>query len=752
MYFHRGQRLLLAVALLGVSTVAFADNKPYYNERSTWDEATQGPLPHWRDGGRQEVAYDTLHPYVVPSAADAPETGLVTTPPEFAPVDGVLYRYSTTAWPVVVRDLVVALTSDPSHDEIAYVVVSDANQRNVATSQFSAAGADMSKVVFIIAPNNSIWMRDYGPHFVYQGENIAVVDSHYYPGRSLDNFLPTLLGDDFFEMPTYDIGLYYSGGNYQADTNRNGYITSLIHSDNPGFGEPFIAELYNKYQGVDNLIVFPALPPTVDGTGHIDMWFYLIDDDTAVISEFIPGSNPTAISITNNAADFMEDVMGFEVFRVPDSNGFHPQANGAHFTYANAFRVNDRIFIPSYGQGNASHNARDAQALATWQQAAGPGIEIVPINCYDIIPAAGAIHCIVKQVPRYTAINPAARVLSPSGGNVITGGSQYDIAWAADDDEGVDSIDLAYSVDGGESFQTIINNQNDSGNIGWIVPEVGTSEAMIKVTAYDDDANFGEGVSEDMFRIVNGTQRFYDFTSGGGVDKWVHGYQTTSWGSINGNRRPTSASIEVDTLDGSGYSRLATSNANGGDSDLNRYRSRIPAAGQESTHIAEFTIYEEIEDILDIEIVWESYADDCTQAEVYVWDDVEGNWGDTRGFFGDNRHFDNHATNVDEILGGHITLDFDRYINGDGLLTLLHYAERSRWRTFHDHILVTVTYAYNGDMDDNGQWNLDDIDLFNDCMTGPGGGILPGCDRADTDADYDVDFADFRRLQDKVGE
>ena len=514
-----------------------------------------------------------------------------------------------------------------------------------------------------------------------------------------------------------------------------------------------MAELYDKYQGVDNLTIFPALPGSVDGTGHIDMWFYLIDDSTAVISEFIPGSNPTAITITNNAADFMEDVMGFDVFRVPDSNGFHPQGgNNTHYTYTNAFRVNDRIFIPTYAQGSAVHTQRDADALATWELAAGPSIEIVPINCYDIIPAAGAIHCIVKQVPRYANPIPAARVLSPDGGNVVVGGSQFEIDWAADDDESVDSIDLAYSTDGGETYQTIANNLNDLGSIGWIVPPVGTSDAKIKVTANDDFGNSGEGESADSFSIVNADRMTYDFSSNAGVDRFAYGYQTSSWSLINGRRRPTSVNAEVDTFDASAYSRMATSNATGGDTDLNRFRSRVPSTSQESTHIFEFTIYEELEDILDIEILWEGYADDCTQAEIYVWDYVEENWSDTRGSFGDNRHFDNHATNRDENLSGNITSDFDRYVDENGLITLLHYAERSRFRTFHDYVAVTVTYTANGDLDDNGSWDLDDVDLYNDCATGPGGGILPGCNAADTDGDFDVDYADFQRLQDKIGE
>jgi hypothetical protein len=49
-----------------------------------------------------------------------------------------------------------------------------------------------------------------------------------------------------------------------------------------------------------------------------------------------------------------------------------------------------------------------------------------------------------------------------------------------------------------------------------------------------------------------------------------------------------------------------------------------------------------------------------------------------------------------------------------------------------------------GDLDQDANVNLDDHDLFSDCLTGPGGGVLPGCDRADLDEDVDVDLDDFQ--------
>ncbi len=79
------------------------------------------------------------------------------------------------------------------------------------------------------------------------------------------------------------------------------------------------ALLYTRFQGIDVLHVLPQLPPSVDGTGHIDMWLYLVDEDDVIISEFQPGSNATAIAITNNAVPFMQG-LGFTVRRTPAFN------------------------------------------------------------------------------------------------------------------------------------------------------------------------------------------------------------------------------------------------------------------------------------------------------------------------------------------------------------------------------------------------------------------------------------------------
>ena len=466
------------------------------------------------------------------------------------------------------------------------------------------------------------------------------------------------------------------------------------------------------------------------------MWMYLVDADTVIISEFLPGENATAIAITNNAAQYMED-LGYEVFRVPDHNGFHPSDPNCHYTYTNAFRVNDRIFIPVYG---GAHAARDAQAMNTWQDAA-PDAKILRINSYNIIWAAGAIHCIVMQVPRYTEPVPAAHVVSPTGGELLVGGTSHDLSWAASDDLSVTAVDLAYSTDGGTTFpHTIAAGETNDGHFDWTVPDLFSPDTVVRAVAHDGDGNFSEAVSETAFTVSPLTQTIYDFSTGAGVDKWGWGYQTPSWSSIDGIRHPSNLASEIAALQAGAYGKIAVSDATGGDTDADRYRSPNPTSGWESTHTFEFTIAQDPVLIRDIGILWEGYGDQCLQMELYVWDDVEGNWGDGTGLYGINRFMDNFAGNRDEELSGHIRSAFDRYIDGSGMLTVLLYAERSTQESFHDYVSVTVTSTVMGDLNDDGLVGVGDLLI----LLGAWGPCPPGGDcTADLDGDGSVGVTDL---------
>jgi len=685
----RSLTLFILIAVVGVAPGGvWASDATDLDAEAAAQLKKYPPLPHVRPGGVPYNPDQPLHPYAVRAPLgprDVPLAGFVDSPPEYTPTRGVLFTYIQGHWNSVVTDLVVNLTNNPEVDDIAYVVCPNSYHQGQAESAFLAGGADMSKVHFIVEPANAIWMRDYGPHFIWQDDALALVDSNYGSWRPLDDFVPTLVGDDHLVMPTYDMNLHYAGGNFQPgpvlDEKRTGFVTSLVVSDNPtyqGFTEEFIAELYQTYQGIDELHILPQLPSSVDATGHIDMWMYIVDEDDVIISKFKEGSHPTAIEITDNAVPYME-ALGFTVHRTWAWN-----QGSTHFTFTNAFRCGDRIFMPQY----SGFAAESADALAQYQAAAGPEVEIIQIECTSIIPAFGALHCICMQVPRRVETAPAVHVVGPCGGELLACGNTCTIAWAATDQDNAEipTVDLYYSIDDGANWEHIATT-TDTGFYEWTVPDLRTDLARIKVVATAADADTGEGVSAEAFRIAPADQTVYDFASGAGEDKYGYGYQVSSWTSIDGNRQPVDQ--EIETLVAGAYGALAASDATGGDSDTHRYIS--PTTSTRSTHIFEFSIEEDPAEIDDIGILWEGYGDRCTNIELYVWDYVEEQWGDCQGMYGQNRFLDGWGGNRDGYLAGHIQADLDRYIDADGQMTLLVYDENYSDETFHDYLSVTVT-------------------------------------------------------------
>lgn len=737
-------------AVLAVAAIAAAPSLP----ASAAEVEQVSTLTRVREGGTPFDPNQRMTPYAVDLAAGrggaggrssagmltSPDATVVSSPAEYAPTRGVLFQYGNS-WNSVVTACVANLTGSNAHDEIAYVVVANQTTANSAASTFSAAGANLSKVVFIIQPSNSIWMRDYGPHFIFENNTLAVVDSHYYPTRPQDNFIPTLVGDGTFAVPTYDQGLYYSGGNFQPGPNRSGFCTALVNLDNPsteGFNEALIREVHGAFQGIDTLHIMPQLPFSVDGTGHIDMWMYLVDENTVVISEFIPGSNATAIGVTNNAVPYMQ-ALGFEVFRPKAWN-----SGATHYTYANAFRVNNRIFIPVYGTavvagGNSAYNDEDADAISKWQAAAGPGVTIVPIQCSSIISASGAIHCIVKQVPRYAIALPAAHVSAPTGGDVVLAGSVQEIRWNASDtnNAALASIDLAYSRDGA-SWTNIATGIPDSGTYAWSVPAglFGTA-VRVRVTARSTDGDMVMAMGSP-FLVGPGTRVTYDFATGAGVDRFVTGTQTSAWSAVSGNSLPVSTAFTA-----ANYAAIATSNASGGITDANRYICPAVASSSEATHVFRVRIPEPPSTIDELRISWEGFADRCTQAELYVWDVVQGQWSNGAGLVGQNRYADSWAGNRDEVLVASIRSNIGNFVAADGTVRFMVYAERVADETFHDFAAVTVTRIADpctADLDGSGSVDGADLGALL-ALWGPCGGCA-----ADFDLSGAVDGADLGTL------
>jgi agmatine deiminase len=418
-----------------------------------------------------------------------PPTGPIHCASEYAPMEAIILSWrGTTAQQAVLAQMARFISTIGDAD--VYIAVASTAVQSSAASTIAATGADMNRVKFVIRTTDTIWIRDYGPRYIFEGDCRAITDHQYNRPRPNDNIFPSfyagLRGHAFYEIGIGNQQLIHGGGNYHLDSLGRGYATVLINNENPAFTPAQIVGLWQSYQNVNTMLT-PALLTSVDLTQHIDMWMQIIGDDRVIISTWPlnPGSHQAGVCDTQ--AQHMASAAGgnYQIFRPPAF-----AISGVHYTYTNVVVCNDIVLIPTFSHPTVA--PYNATALAVWQEAM-PGKTIVQINCDALVTSAGVMHCVMMHVPRHRGgQDPTAYLRRPRGGESLQPGSVYQIGWISDDDVGVTSVELRLSTDGGATYPTLIaGNLPRIGAFNWLVPSIDTTRARIRVVAVDADTRSG---------------------------------------------------------------------------------------------------------------------------------------------------------------------------------------------------------------------------------------------------------------------
>lgn len=440
-------------------------------------------------------------------AVTPPPTGPIRCTSEYEPVDGIIVSWDgSAAWLNISAAMGARVTAANGGNANFYVALDDPSEQASATATLTSAGVDMSRVRFNVRVTDSIWLRDYGPRYIYQGDCRAIVDHTYNRPRPQDDAYTVAFasnrGHAFYELP-----LVHGGGNYHLHATGQSFATRLINNENPSLTEPQIIAHWFNYENV-NTMLFPPFPTSVDLTQHIDMWMQELADDRVMISDWPYNVGSVQDVICDNAAATLAG-MGYQVFRVPARS-----LGGVHYTYTNAVMCNNIILVPSYTNAGMTAapgpvNLNTSAVTAYTTALAGTGKTVEQINCEAIISAAGAIHCIVMHMPTHrgapgiNGLAPTAYFKTYNGGETLTPGQNVTLSWITDDDKAqVTSVAVAVSYDGGATFPTTVaTGQAALGSVNWAVPNVTSSQVRVRITPVDADGNTGPDLSDANFRI-----------------------------------------------------------------------------------------------------------------------------------------------------------------------------------------------------------------------------------------------------------
>lgn len=334
------------------------------------------PLPKWLDEKREKKIVDSFPEFDV-KITPPPD---FRTPAEYEPVYAVLVSY--TGYTAMIKEIAKAVSNYSS----AYVwVMSGPNL---------IEGVLQDRYVNFPIPIDSVWMRDYGPFGISkQKEKIALVDTVYrhYQYRVNDDKVPQRIAS-IKKLDIYPVPLILDGGNFMVDSKGNLYTTERTYIWNKTKSRDEVNNILRSYFKVKEIFVFeyagyPNEP--IDGTGHIDMFMKLLDDNTVLIAdcEIEPFKK-----VFDKAADFFRSKIApngkeYRVLRVKSH-----YKNRVYYTYTNSLIVNGNVLMPIY----SNYPESNLQARTVYESV---GLRVIPINSDSSIMAGGSIHCVTQTIP-----------------------------------------------------------------------------------------------------------------------------------------------------------------------------------------------------------------------------------------------------------------------------------------------------------------------------------------------------------------
>ncbi|MDF1545084.1 MAG: agmatine deiminase family protein [bacterium] len=353
----------------------------------------------------------------------AAPSGTIRNSAEWEPSQGVIIR-----WPLGIP---VSLVADYSKGLMVTTIVGSSSQQSSATSYYSSNGVTMANTQFVIAPTNSIWTRDYGPWFIFNNDQLGIVDPIYNRPRPYDDVIPQVLSGEW-SLPYFGMDLITPGGNHMSDGLGISMSTELVYDENPTKTENEVDSLMLAYLGNDYTVLNYI---ESGGIHHIDCWAKFLSPTTVMVKD-VPTSSSSYHLLNDRAEQLSQQIsewgQPYTVVRI-----YCPYGTA----YTNSIILNNRVFVPLFGSATydtlALQTYRDAMPGYTVSGYLGSWLDDDAIHCRAMgVPDAQMLYVdhrpLLGYQPSESALTAAARIVACSGQALIQ-----------------DSLKLFYSVDGG---------------------------------------------------------------------------------------------------------------------------------------------------------------------------------------------------------------------------------------------------------------------------------------------------------------
>jgi len=430
-------------------------------EQEEWIKNHPGQLSHWKDNNE---AQDYSRVFTETNPPVAPVRNIA----EFEPMEAVLIRYPL--------GIPYSLIAEMSEDTKVITIVSSTSVQNNCIADYQANGVNMNNCEFMIAPTNQYWTRDYGPWFIFDGnDELGIVDFPYNRPRPDDDNIPVLFAQDQ-EINLFGMNVIHTGGNYMTDGQGISASTDLVITENPTLTEGQIRQKMQSYLGISDYHMIPD--PNNTYIDHIDCWGKYLFYDKVLIRE-VPVSHAQYDEIEEVVTFFSNQISSlgtpYRIYRVYTPN---------NQPYTNSLILNDKVFVPQTGSNY------DDEALAAYETAM-PGYDIIGIYSGNW-QSTDALHCRTKEIADknmlyvwHVPINPEeysssyeviAEIKAHSGGNLIA--DSLKVYWKSEN--AIDFSSALLTLSGEDIYHGYITAQTPGETIEYYLSAADTEDKYEK--------------------------------------------------------------------------------------------------------------------------------------------------------------------------------------------------------------------------------------------------------------------------------
>jgi agmatine deiminase len=260
------------------------------------------------------------------------------------------------------------------------------------------------RVDIVTADLNDAWMRDIGPTFVKQDDELLAVNwvfngwgAQKWASWNFDDQIAKIVAE-VLVVDRVDSPLINEGGGIHVNGRGAVLLTETVQlgegRNESWTKEQVEAELHDKLGTSKAIWIKRGLTRDYDefGTrGHIDIVACFADENTILYHDQQNPEHPD-FEVSNEVRKALEEQTDFKLIPVPAPKVLFDDEGPVDYSYINHYIVNGGVILCSFDDPN------DEVAKAILETAY-PDREIVLVDARELFARGGGIHCITQQQP-----------------------------------------------------------------------------------------------------------------------------------------------------------------------------------------------------------------------------------------------------------------------------------------------------------------------------------------------------------------